>query len=437
MFLISLVMGFIFTLPTIPIIITHALFIIAIIHVVTKNNKNNEAFFWSVFLVSSEVFFRMSKALLFYESIKYLVILLLLIGLFIQKKKNQLSLPFIIYLLLLLVGIAFTEVPSDVSLRQVIAFNLSGPFVLGISALYFYKTTLSYESIKLFLSFSAYPIISMVAYLYFKTPDLSDIFISTGSNFEASGGFGPNQVATILGFGIFIFTVSLIIKNRITGFLIFDITLLIYIIFRGLITFSRGGIIAAFIALLIFSFYYVRNQGKVFYLSLKYMIIISFILIGVWIYTSNITGGLIVNRYTNKNKSGVKKEDFSSGRKDIFYTELNYFYENPITGIGVGSGKYKRMEEDDDLVATTHNEIGRLLSEHGIIGLLILFFLLSIPFFRLKNIDNLTIAFVFSFYLFWLITINHSAMRIAFPGFIYGMSLINLEPKKNEDTLYR
>ena len=37
-------------------------------------------------------------------------------------------------------------------------------------------------------------------------------------------------------------------------------------------------------------------------------------------------------------------------------------------------------------------------------------------------------AFTISFYLFWFLTINHSAMRIALPGFIYGLSLIRIVP---------
>ena len=435
---ISLAMGYVFTLPVIPVIITHVLFLFAILHVIKSSDKNNEAFFWSAFFVSAEVFFRMSKALISYESIKYLVILLMMLGLFFGKRKKNISLLFLLYLILLSIGIAFTDVPSDISIRQVIAFNLSGPFVLGISGLYFYRSRIGIENINKFLYISALPIISMVSYLFFKTPNLTDIFESTGSNFEASGGFGPNQVASILGFGIFVFAVSIIIKNRISGFLIIDIILLIYVIFRGFITFSRGGVIAAFVTLFIFSIFYFVSQKKMVYLSVKYLFIISFILTGIWIYTSNITNGMIVNRYTNKNKIGEKKEDITSGRSDIFKTELNYFLENPIFGIGVGSGKYKRLEDGTDIEATTHNEIGRLLSEHGLIGLLILIFLITFPIFRLKKLDAFNNAFIFSFYIFWLLTINHSAMRIAFPGFIYGMSLLTfIQLKPNENTIHR
>jgi hypothetical protein len=38
----------------------------------------------------------------------------------------------------------------------------------------------------------------------FIYPNVRDV-IGTQSNFETSGGFGPNQVATFLGLGMFVF----------------------------------------------------------------------------------------------------------------------------------------------------------------------------------------------------------------------------------------
>jgi len=68
----------------------------------------------------------------------------------------------------------------------------------------------------------------------------------------------------------------------------------------------------------------------------------------------------------------------------------------------------------------------------GIFAFLIL--LITPLVFRLKNKSNL---FFYSFYLFWFLTINHSAMRIAAPAFIYGLCLLNItyENKKIENRL--
>ena len=98
-------------------------------------------------------------------------------------------------------------------------------------------------------------------------------------------------------------------------------------------------------------------------------------------------------------------------------------------GIGVGKTREYR-EEKLDILAASHNELSRLLSEHGIFGLFALLILLIAPlFFRISNRKN---YLFYSFYGFWFLTINHSSMRIAAPAFLYALALINIiDEKKN------
>ena len=97
-------------------------------------------------------------------------------------------------------------------------------------------------------------------------------------------------------------------------------------------------------------------------------------------------------------------------------------------GIGVGKTKEYR-EEKLDILAASHNEISRLLSEHGVFGLIALLILLAAPlFYRIGNRKN---YLFYSFYGFWFLTINHSSMRVAAPAFLYALALLNVmhEPK--------
>ncbi|WP_332910234.1 hypothetical protein [Algoriphagus boritolerans] len=48
-----------------------------------------------------------------------------------------------------------------------------------------------------------YPILSVLVYTIIKTPDLDSVEFSLGANFATAGGFGSNQVSTILGLGVF------------------------------------------------------------------------------------------------------------------------------------------------------------------------------------------------------------------------------------------
>jgi O-antigen ligase len=406
-----------------------------ILFIIKTKNAHNEAILWSAYLVGVEVLFRMSGGLFFYELSKYGVLLFLLIGLYIERKKHHISVTYLVYILLLLIGIAFVNIPFNESIRKAITFNLSGPVLLGVSAIYFYRRKITLQKLMAMLFYMVLPILSMLSYLFFETPDIKDIRFGGEANFVASGGFGPNQVATILGVGIFIIVIHLFLKKRIFSFLLADSFLLIYLIFRGLLTFSRGGIVTAFLAIGFFTFFYIQSTKDKLKNTFKFITLFVFLGISLLLYTSNLTGGMLKNRYTNKNAAGIEKKDITTGRATIFETDIEGFLTHPFFGLGVGGSKFYRLDKLDSYAAS-HNEISRLLSEHGMIGLVILFLLILVPIKNIRGQSNLAIAFLGAFFMFWFLTINHSAMRIAFPGFIYGLSLITF--KKDEETsLYR
>lgn len=427
-------MGILLLSPLVSKMTAQLVFVLGFAQIYLSRNQNNEALFWSMYLVSAEVLFRMTDGLFFHESVKYEVIVLLLLGMLVEQRKHGIPVVYILYLLLLSIGIAFSDIPAGESIRKAVAFNLSGPVVLGVSALYMYHRKLEWEDVYKLLWLGVLPVISMLSFLFLRTPDLKEITFNTQANFAMSGGFGPNQVATILGFGMFLIAVLILFRKRLTNYLILDILILLYVTYRGVITFSRGGMLTAFLALGILAFFYFLAQPHKLYTSFKYIVLAFILGAGVWLYTSNITGGMIDNRYSGKNASGVKKEDMTSGREAILKTDFQYFYENPVLGVGVGSAKYKRLEEEEDVTAASHNEVGRLLSEHGLIGLLSLVILMIIPLYHLKQVDILNKGFVLAFYVFWFLTINHSAMRVAFPGFVYGLSLLTIIPNRQPTT---
>lgn len=390
-----------------------------------SSNRNEESTLLAAYIVGVEVFLRMTKSAPLFETGKYTVILILAIGLILGPTRQKLTLSYVFYLLLLLLGIVFTQVPEGESLRKSIAFNLSGPFMLGVCALYFYKRTITTDQVYEMLYMALLPMFSMITFMYFRTPDLKEIAFGGVSLGETSGGFGPNQVATIIGFGIFVMGAFLLTKRKLTGYAALDALFLMYFTYRGLLTFSRGGVITGGIAFGLFAFFFVlhsRNFGKL----VQYIIVGAIFGAAVWLYTSDVTGGMIYNRYTGRNASGIKKADASAGRFKIITTQLESFQDAPIFGIGVGNGKYKRELSGQKVTAASHNELTRLIEEHGLVGLVMLLILFIVPLSHHLRISNLQRAMVVSFFVFWFLTINHSAMRVAFPGFVYGLSLLNI-----------
>jgi O-antigen ligase len=288
------------------------------------------------------------------------------------------------------------------------------------------------EILRLF-NFVLFPLISTTVYLFVYNPDVSEVITGTGSNYTSSGGFGPNQVATVLGLGMFILTVKYFYFSRTILAKSIDLILLAFFSFRAIVTFSRGGVITAvgmIIAFLIILFFSTSAQKKrSIFISILFFLSIASV---TWIISSIQTNGFIDKRYANQNASGVEKDDLTTGRSELFEFELNEFLENPFFGIGVGRVKQLRFEATGQHAAS-HNELSRIIAEHGILGLLAFSILLITPLvFFLRTKKNI---FFFSFYIFWFLTVNHSSMRIAAPAFIYALTLLNY---KNENlTLHR
>ncbi|MEN8765429.1 O-antigen ligase family protein [Wenyingzhuangia sp.] len=428
-----LLCGFFLTLSFIPKLVAILVMFYAIVDITKSKNDNHQAFLWASYFVSAEVLLRMTGGTISWEMVKYVTIIFLSIGILVERQSREFPVLFWLYILLLLLGISFSEIPAGESLRKAIVFNLSGPITLGVSAMYFYRRVVDYHRFKEILFFSLLPILSMLTLLYFRAPSLKELTFGSSANFVASGGFGPNQVSTALGFGLFLFATLLLLRGKITGFIYIDIFLLFYLTYRGLLTFSRGGMLTGFLAFVLFSIFYLIGKHKLVSLF-KYLGIMSLFFLTIWLYSSNVTGGRLSNRYLGKDYMGVQNKDITTGRLAIMRDQLNAFLEHPFFGLGVGSGKYSRLDEyDQTITIVSHNEITRLLEEHGLIGLfsLLLLFYAVMDNFRQQDIRYK--GFVLGFATLWFLTISHSAMRIAFPGFVYGLSLIRFYDSEDKE----
>jgi len=182
--IIHLVLGVLFLIGGISKIYSILVLFFGIIFIIKTKNKYNEAMMWAAYMVGAEVLFRMTKGLFFYELPKYSVLLFLFTGLIVEKRKHPVPVSYIIYTLLLLISIAFLDIPFNESTRKAIAFNLSGPVVLGVSAIYFYRRKLSLDTMLKMLFMMVLPIISMLSLLFFKTRDISEIRFSSNANFQ-------------------------------------------------------------------------------------------------------------------------------------------------------------------------------------------------------------------------------------------------------------
>ena len=396
-----------------------------------NKNRNNEALMAAAYFAGAEIFLRMTNGVIFYETGKYTVILFLFIGMLFKGTSSKTT-PFWIYLLILFPGVilASQTLSYDIDFRKAVAFNLSGPVCLGICAIYCYYKKISKRNYEKVLVMLLMPVFANMVYLYLYTPSIQETVINLSANYISSGGYGPNQVSSVMGLGAFLLMTRLfVVKNKMVNAI--DLLLLALMSYRAIITFSRGGVLtallcaAAFIALL----YYKQSGRERSRLRFK-LLILGGILLGSWLFTSLQTSGLIINRYTNRDALGRTKGDITTGRAELFEEEISGFYHNPVLGIGVGKGKEFR-EEELGVEAASHNEVSRLLAEHGMFGLAAILILIFVPllfWLRFKN-NYYFLAFV----AFWFLTINHSAMRIALPAVVYGLALLYIVDNKEQE----
>ncbi len=425
-----------FVLPIFSKIYCAAILVFGAYFIIRNKNRNEEALYAAAYIVGAEVLMRMTEGNLLYEIGKYGVVIFILIGMFFKGfSRNAVAYWFYLVLLIPGVVIAITDLDYDENLRKSITFNISGPLALGIAALYTYQRKVTIKQISEMLLCIGLPIISCATYLFFYAPDLQTVITGTESNFATSGGFGPNQVATMLGLGLFIFFSRMLFSSPSTLFLVINAAIALFVGYRGLVTFSRGGMITGILmlaVLLFFTYIKINNKGKS-KISV-FLIFILFAIFGLFAYSSMQTSGLITNRYANQDARGRVKESHLTGREDIMASELEFFMREPLFGIGVAMGAKLRGEEDGRAVLS-HNELTRMLAEHGSLGILALFILLFTP--MILYLDNPNHLYLFCFLAFWLLTINHAAMRLAVPGFIYALALLKVVRTDEKTPLHR
>ena len=419
-------LGFVlFLFPLLSKVYGIAILVFGIYFIIQSKNKQNEALLMAAYAVSAEIMLRMTGGTFVNEYGKYLVMLFLFLGMLFSGFSRN-ALVYWLFLFFLVPSVVLSTVTLDITtdVKKAIVFNISGPVCLGISAIYCYKRELTFQRLLGIITAFSLPLLCLVTYLYFYAPNIQDVVTGTQSNFETSGGFGPNQVSTILGLGIFIFFVQLMLNSSNGILQIINGGLVLFFAYRGLITFSRGGIYTgvAMILLLLAILYFQANfQTKP---KIAGIIVLSFLAtLAVWSYSSIKTNGLLDKRYANQDAAGREKKSQLSGREILIESELKMFYENPILGVGVGKNKELRKSQTGIDLAT-HNEITRMLAEHGTLGIVGLLILVITPLY-LFAVDRQNIL-ALSFFVFWLLTINHAAMRLSAPAFIYALSLLKV-----------
>lgn len=400
---------------------------IGVITIVVKKNADGAAHLFAGYVVGIEVLLRMNAGGIGYEYGKYAMIIFFVTALIFERVKKETPVPFLVFVLLLVPSVFIVSYPTFDETRQFVSFNLSGPVALFVSVLYFYQRKMPLAQLKKLFLAVLYPIVGMSIFIFFKSGSLEEAKFTTESNFQTSGGFGPNQVSTMFGLGVLIIAAAYFLRIRLFKIKYLEIVILLGLIIRGLATFSRGGVLAPIVAILfcltVMSLTDSKFQAKIGRTVYMFFAIVVVVITGFY-YVNSVSGGLLELRYKGESMYNEDKSNLFSGRDELLMEDFEIFQNHMLLGVGPGMASQERYEISG-IETSAHIEFSRLLSEHGLLGLVSIIILVVFPvkhFSKLSSPDNKIILLLCVMFVF--VTMSHAAMRTCVPSFIYGLGYI-------------
>jgi O-antigen ligase len=293
-------------------------------------------------------------------------------------------------------------------------------------------------------------LLTVLVAVFIRTPDYDSLDFDLEANKSTAGGGSTNQVSTALGFGMFLTFFAIYKRQKFSGYRLADMGIMGLFALQTLLTFSRGGMIGAVIAIatLVGASMLSKQKTSDQKANKKKNLAIVYLAAGVVVLylafnvVDNITGGKLTQRYqgeTEGTAGGYAEKDLNrmtSGRSGIIEEDLQVWKEFPLFGSGIGASPYLRMkyQAGDLFYITPHIEISRLLAEHGLLGLIYFIILIYIGWkiwMRRNRIPSSDV--IFALYMLAFISSFHSAMRTFVTPFLLSvcaMSLSKPEPKR-------
>ncbi len=440
--LFHILLGLVCTITPFILIIWFYIIFISNLNKSISNLKNQKPFLFIAlftYLIGFEMLGRMSKTSPFIpvETSKYLLIIFGLIGVNMTGKYNR-----NFFIITILISISLFIDKLGVRNFSDIINNYFG--VLGLCLTVMFLIAIKYVDFNTnaILKLLLFAILSSLVYSFIKTPDFEDIQFTLRANFDTSGGAATNQVSTVFGLGLVLCFYFWYKGIKFSGYRYLDLLIGLSFLAQGLLTFSRGGIIVAILAIVIFINLSVKRINfKNIFLVVIAMVLISFIFSSI----DDITGGKLSLRYQGETEGtynyGVEKDlkKMTSGRSMIFEEDLKLWAQFPIFGCGVGVSRHIRGGSENQKISS-HVELSRLLAEHGIFGIIYFFSLmiLGIKLWKISRIDS-TRAIYFILFLIGFLTTFHSAMRTFVTPLLIGLSVIGIQSvkRKNAHIIYR
>lgn len=369
----------------------------------------------AAYIVGAELLWRMTGAPIFWEFAKYALSALFLAGTWRFGSSRNSILAVSYFALLIpsaLVTLAADSLPVAVNN---LSFNLSGPLALTSSVLFFSRLRLSLTCFRRLLLIGAAPLIG-VSTIVWRGVSQADTVAFGRSNVTLSGGFAPNQVSSMLGWGVLLLALYLVSGRSGAFFGPSLLGVLLLFATQSALTFSRGGMYLAAISTAAASLFLLREGRFRRRLALGFGVVLAAAFFVIIPRMLSFTRGTIASRFA---------ETSTTGRAEMVRADLDTWLSAPILGVGPGQGKANRARFFR--FEASHTEFSRMLAEHGFFGLAAMGCLIALVGRAIRAPASsvsraLRMAMLTWGVLFMLI----DGVRVAAPGLALGLALATL-----------
>lgn len=367
------------------------------------------------YVAGCDVLWRMTHAVAFWEMGKYVLIAMFLLAMQSQRQIRRTSFPVGYFALFLPAALLTVEALDFGLMRRQVSFNLSGPLALAVSAAYFSRMRLSHGDVTRLLVSFLVPVAGVWAIVFTGIVTANKLTFATESSSALSGGFGPNQVSSILGCGALVaFLLALFCTrkwDRASRAILLALALTLGT--QSALTFSRSGLYLAVASGAIACALAVRDARRRATLLVAGVVIYAVAAFVIVPRVDAFTQGQLGKRFGEAN---------TTGRVDLMKADLLVWRDHFLLGVGPGMAATERMKYWGDHSLAAHSEVTRTLSEHGLLGLIALCWMgwsICCNGFAIRRPD--TRAMVLGVAAFSVLLLAGNSMRIVLASFAIGL----------------
>lgn len=392
------------------------------LYFLSRDDQPNRLIFSMAYITGAETLWRAAGAHIFWETGKYSVILLGGLGLLKYARGSRPVMWPVAYFILLLPSLAVMPYFD----REAIAFNLAGPLALAVACMFFSVVRLDQAALKRTLIMILAPTMSLGIFVLGKIASYQEITVGSSSNFQLSGDYGPNQVSVALALGA-LAGLYLVFHETRPFYRFLFLFVSVWLLAQSALTFSRTGVWITGGAVVVSGLYLLRSpRARLGFIAAVlaaglagYYLIVPFL--------NDFTGGRFSDRYSSLD---------TTGRLEIVQADWMVFQMYPL--FGVGPNQSKPYHALTFRYSSSHVEYSRMLSEHGIFGLLALMLLLRAAAQRyFSSGDPYSKSFPLGLTAWALLFMLASGMRLVMPSFLFGLGAAAFVLRRQPDLSTR